>query len=655
MRQHHIFTAFIVIIIVITSSIPSFTQTKSIHTKSVVVICKFDLTAIPSTVVSHMQLSYLMSRTASPIDWAGDYNTFPELWTRSALLTINAGNRLSTLPKRVVKTSDIERGNARLIYKWSLGVLADSISLSGHKLTTWDSGHKQMASLLGLGSDAPAYHVPASWSSKQSLSHVISASEPGLIVFSPLNADINRWADLLPQLEAAIKDKTIDSYVLLQPVGSVSDGENGVGAGIVALRHSDGISGLLRSRTTKMTGYITLSDITAMLCELVGAKVKDTSYTGLPPEPTSVPNSLSKIQHLYSNLSVQRGWERNIGSLPSLQFTMLLFAVICSALGFRRAARLLSVWPYTIPLLGIILGTASIIGHWPIGISASIWVILTTLIIIWNLRIDTARLPLHFSLILVSLVVPALLLCPDLLRWTGFGYSAQEGARYYGIGNEVAGLITAAVAIISTRYRKAAVVMMGIWVIGAGLPSLGANVGAMLGVAAMMAAYLFHSKWNAGRRRLALGSVLVIGASIMLMVAYAFFLAPESHLGQFLHDPGSWTTTFTRKWAMNMKLLQYSSWSMLMWLSVALMLGLPYWMWAGVLALFFFNDSGVIAAATMASWLGVWHLNDETQRGPIAQWGDLGIRLRDALSRPVISPARVRHKSLSDSDHPAVD
>lgn len=246
----------------------------------------------------------------------------------------------------------------------------------------------------------------------------------------------------------------------------------------------------------------------------------------------------------------------------------------------------------------------------------------------------------------------AVVVWPDYLRWTGFGYSPQEGARYYGIGNEVAGLVTGAIAIIVTRYRKTALALMGIWVLVAGLPQLGANVGAMLGAAAMMAAYLFEKKMKSGQKRQALGSIGVIGIVLVGMVVFTYFMAPDSHLGHFLHDPASWTTTFTRKWAMNMKLLQYSSWSMLMWLSLALLLGLPYWMWAGVLALFCFNDSGVIAAATMASWLGVWHLNDDTVKGPINRWGDLGRRLRDALAQPVAFRAHAHRRSPSDSDRP---
>ena len=101
-----------------------------------------------------------------------------------------------------------------------------------------------------------------------------------------------------------------------------------------------------------------------------------------------------------------------------------------------------------------------------------------------------------------------------------------------------------------------------------------------------------------------------------------------------------------------MKLLEYSPWATLMLASVVLMVGLPAWMWAGVLALFLLNDSGVVAAATMASWLGVWNLNDTTKRGPIDLWGDLGKRLRDALAQKVELPKLGHRISQSDSDHP---
>ncbi len=649
MRLHHVLTVIAALIIGTTACLPTLSQSQPKHPKSVVVLCNFELADIPQRYVSHLHLAYIMSRTASPTNWAGDYNSFPELWTKSALLTINSGNRLSTVAKRIITADDIKRGNARLIYTWRLGVLADSISKSGSSLTTWDIHPKQTASLLALGSNSTHYSLPASTTSHDALEQAITNSKPGLVVFSPRNADRHHWTELLPQLEDALRTKAIDSYVLLRPVGSVSDGDIGVGAGIVAVRYSGANSGLLHSRATKITGYVTLSDITALFCHLAGAKAHDPTYTGLVPQPVSTPYSIQKLGRLHGNMSGQHEWERLIGNLPSLQFAMLLCAIICSALGFHTAKRLLSIWPYSIPLLGLTVGSACIMGHWPIWVGALIWVVLTVLMIAWSMRCSSLSFSTQCSIFVITLITVALAIWPDLMRWTGFGYSPQEGSRYYGIGNELEGLTTGAVAIIAYRYPKIAVAMMVIWIGISGMPSLGADVGAVLGTAAMMAAYIFLHQWSKGHKRLAIGGVSMMCILVVLIAAFSYFIAPDSHIGEFLHDPSSWAMTFTRKWAMNMKLLQYSPWSLLMWISLALMLGLPIWMWAGVLALFFLNDSGVIAAATMASWLGVWHLNDQTVKGPISRWGDLGIRLRDALAQQVDFQGHAHRKSQSDN------
>ncbi len=542
--------------------------------------------------------------------------------------------------------------NSGLIYKWRLGVLADSIQKSGSALTTWDIIPKQTASLIGLGSKHPHHHLPATTTSREALARAITESKPGLIVYSPRYAERNDWTMLLPQLEDAIRQRTISSYVLLRPVGSVSDAESGVGAGMVAVRTLEANSGLLRSLTTKMTGYLTLSDITALLCSLAGATAQDPTYKGLAPESVKSPHPMEVMERLHGYMSSQAVWSVTIGNLPSLQFFMLLCAVICAALGFHVARRVLSIWPYSIPLLGLTVGTACIMGQWPIWLGVGIWVVLTLVMITWSLRCSSLSFSVRCSVFLLALITAALTIWPEMMRWTGFGYSPQDGSRYYGIGNELEGLTTGAVAIVAYRYPKIAVGLMVVWIYIAGLPSLGADVGAVLGTAVMLAVYIFHSKWLMGHKRVALGAVGMIGMLVLLIAAYSYFRAPESHIGEFLHDPSSWAMTFTRKWAMNMKLLQYSSWSLLMWVSLALMLGLPVWMWAGVLALFFLNDSGVLAAATMASWLGVWNLNDQTRTGPISLWGDLGRRLRDALAQPVVFPELAHRRSPSGNDHP---
>lgn len=252
-------------------------------------------------------------------------------------------------------------------------------------------------------------------------------------------------------------------------------------------------------------------------------------------------------------------------------------------------------------------------------------------------RFKTTCLP--FSLVFLG---TALLLLIDTLCGWGLGansllgYDPIGGARFYGIGNEYMGVLIGAwfmgwAAFLETSGKKkfwekiiplatlAALIILG-------SPQLGANVGGTIGLAAASATWVFLSS----KQKITVRQVLNTGLVLLLL----FFLfiwwdlrwtRMPSHLGRFVLQvsvqglPGLWQV-FSRKLAMNWKLLRYTIWTNGL-LSFIIGLALIFWrpqglakriqekypriirgFWTclcGAVVVLLANDSGVVAAATL--------------------------------------------------------
>ncbi|MED4079934.1 hypothetical protein P4637_17960 [Halalkalibacterium halodurans] len=208
------------------------------------------------------------------------------------------------------------------------------------------------------------------------------------------------------------------------------------------------------------------------------------------------------------------------------------------------------------------------------------------------------------------------------------GYDPIIGARYYGIGNEFAGLyIAAAVLLITgavwqTELWKRLVtvfVVSGFTLMMLGMSQFGANAGATLsaGIACAFVGYTLIgkqlSKWNL---------VIVSGGALLITLLLLFVLqmnSPSTHIGDAYErllsgDIQYVLQTMKRKVAMNMTIFRYSNWTQL-FVTSYLLLGVLIWtqsakkydagqslfLKGGIVAsvaLLLLNDSGVVAAAT---------------------------------------------------------
>ena len=238
----------------------------------------------------------------------------------------------------------------------------------------------------------------------------------------------------------------------------------------------------------------------------------------------------------------------------------------------------------------------------------------------------------------VSLIVDLVRGAP-LIGSSIAGYNMVEGARYYGLGNELMGtmlgcaiigvgmlLSSGRAAQFSPRLKTAAAAaVLCVVLLGIGAPMLGANTGG-----AIAAAFGIVAVFAARRGRpLSVRSAVLAGLVIVFVVGALFAVdalrgaGSQSHIGRTADIAASGDAQilfgiFQRKIALNLKLLSHSLWSRLLLIGLV---GSALMWWqgkkvfgsgfltkersaagigclVGTIAAFAFNDSGVLAAAT---------------------------------------------------------
>jgi len=253
--------------------------------------------------------------------------------------------------------------------------------------------------------------------------------------------------------------------------------------------------------------------------------------------------------------------------------------------------------------------------------------------------------PFIFSSGLTVLMIAGDLLAgAPLARTSPFSYDAMIGARFYGIGNEFMGVFIGSTIVFAglsfdsfkgitkaDKTVKTAAILLFLavtYVIAA--PNLGANVGGTIAAVAGFGV----SALTLGGAEINKKTVLAVSAMIMIVlagfVAYDLSRAVEvqSHLGRTIslireHGISEVAGIISRKWAVNFKLIKKTTWSWFYFTSLLAILylgrmlpkklamfrhGYPWFnklltgiIFGSVFALVF-NDSGIVAAATMITY-----------------------------------------------------
>jgi len=268
-----------------------------------------------------------------------------------------------------------------------------------------------------------------------------------------------------------------------------------------------------------------------------------------------------------------------------------LFVFLADRILSPRTCRVLKRLMYAAILFVLCLPVANwlmfFIYRWPqtpsgvltqyLATATALWVI--SLLVAWK---GNRRLPLIALCALTALViiVDQFLGAPASFA-SIFGYSPIAAARYYGMGNEAAGILVGAVmvgaALLIDQYPQArwmgafkryGIIAAGlVTMIAAAAPVLGANAG--VAIWATLGFIVFWLLINA--KRFSVKTVAVMVAAVVVVVG-AFVLvdlfAPGegTHLGKLVLDMaqggfGPFWTVATRKLVTNIRVFAYTNWA----------------------------------------------------------------------------------------------
>ncbi|MEO7718395.1 MAG: hypothetical protein ABIY70_19510 [Capsulimonas sp.] len=397
--------------------------------------------------------------------------------------------------------------------------------------------------------------------------------------------------------------------------------------------------GLLTSRSTRTPGLIANTDVAGFVAGYFGATLtaadstaeidfKQPSYhheADFAVRPAA--RALQILERLDRKAAIQR---QGMKLLPVFAVMAGLLILAVTLLRLRNVP--------TPDILSLVLGAA--IAAFVVSQSVTSFVFAAIILlstVLSGARVVGASVALQGLCAVIWCAVVLHMLAPlGLLKFSLLGYSIVEGARYYGVGNEMMGALIGAVLVTAASAEKAgarsALLILVLATAGlVGAPQVGAKAGGVIVSVGTLLVYfgsLRGVRWNVGR------AAIVVGAALMVVLAVALLdshLNPgrQSHLGQAVmglrQSGGSeWADIVTRKLAVEGRLLWRSAWALLLWGAIAGVLTSRRVVFtsasvqtraiyqAGLAAIGLsvaFNDAGAVAGALCAALLwSYWSL-----------------------------------------------
>ena len=452
---------------------------------------------------------------------------------------------------------------------------------------------------------------------------------PRLVVWDA-GSDL-RAAD--PLLAAAMAQAAhgTNRLLVLSPVPSDRDYAGGRRLSPVLLWGRDVAPGLLYSPSTRRAGLVTNTDVAPSVTAFFGATGQDALWLpspayGRPWQVRAARDAVRQVGDLEDEAYRQGQAMKALPALAVLLGVLVLAASVVLRAG--RAWAILSVVPGTL-VLALLLGATL---PQCLLLLAAFTLLATGITKIRNAQAAVMTL----AALLISALLGDTLTGGRLMQRGMLGYSAIEGARYYGLGNEAMGALVGASLVlasalwprVSSRAARGAIEMalLGLAVVLVS-PAGGAKAGGVLVAVPAFSVLLGRLSGKALRGR-HLGGVLAATALVLGVVVLADMHrgGGQSHVGlaagRVLHGGlGEAIDVIGRKARVELRLLTRSCWAALLWASVA---GL--WMLRGrrgadapgasallsgtataVLCCLLFNDAGTVAAALCAAlaWGGL--------------------------------------------------
>jgi hypothetical protein len=439
-------------------------------------------------------------------------------------------------------------------------------------------------------------------------------------------------------------------------------GEHFVGLTPVILRVPGAAPSLLASSSTRRPGIVANTDVAATVLE----------HFGLPPSPETVGRPMFSIPVRGNPVRQVQGDLARHEAAESVRRQVFRLVPIVTACALWLSALLLVLGPRSPGLTrslargGLILGMAAPVAMLLVSLqplhaqammaSIAIGSLAIALISSWVTGWRSGYVPAAVAV--VGVLVYDLAAGQELLQWSPFSYSPAAGARFYGLGNEYAGVLLGAGLVsvgglLSPRatcgWLERSVAALGLLAVAVliGLPSFGANLGMGLASTCAVAVFgLFLWRERVGGREV--GAALLIGSGLLgAAITIDLFVhgAEASHIGRWaaaVREQG-WPVAaqvFARKLSMNWMLVRLSLWTDAAAAAVGVLLvsivarpagvksALAERDWVspsviacavGAVVAFIVNDSGVVAAALVllygAGSLAYLGLDLSTHRG----------------------------------------
>lgn len=456
------------------------------------------------------------------------------------------------------------------------------------------------------------------------------------------NTAAARLDDFLGNLNNRL-DPGRDMLIVLSPNSRSSTDLAGEKIGAVIIRGPGFDRGMLTSASTRRHGVVTISDVAATILNFFDVKLT-VDVVGRPITSISGTNAASSLVELNAEASAQA--ERQV-IMRGTSIAQLVVAVLVLAAIFAFSVpvvRNIAAWlTLCFPALPLSMFLMPLFFDGGVAASVAVMVGFTALILAFCvLAFKTpARSFVWLSAILVIGMMIDLASGASLMARSIASYNIVEGARYYGIGNELMGTMLGAsivgvgIALAAGRLSRrlsgivASVVFCGVFIFIAA-PTLGANAGGALSIVLAVITTLLARRGRRPDLR-SLSTVAAIAVSILIAVIAVDMLhigGSQSHIGRSVRmltggNAATIVDIIQRKIALNWMLVSTSLWSRLLGISLAGSIALYWWgrrtrgvqflkieesaaalgCCVGAVAALIFNDSGVVAGATCSVFL----------------------------------------------------
>lgn len=376
--------------------------------------------------------------------------------------------------------------------------------------------------------------------------------------------------------------------------------------------------GLLLSPSTRRAGLITDTDFAPTVADFFGLGVGDFAARPFGQVARAVPrrDALDAVRLLEAQAVAQA----NVLRLMPYA-ALALAAWIGAGTLLLRGAALLRLWPLVPPalLLALLLGTSAL--------SLTVWFALAcglaALLAARRGAADGLGLVLAAT---ASCLLADMLTGGHLMRRGPLGYSAIEGARFYGIGNEAMGVLLGSLLALAARVwdgggrggRAAVWSVLALTCLLLGSSWAGAKAGGLLVSLAAFGAFLYTAsgrRWSP-RVVLILSLLVVLGMAGFAALDLTGAAGARSHIGEAAAriqagGAGEAWGIVVRKLAVEGWLASHSAWAVLFWLGLAC-LAAQWWRRpsktaaqralkiggaTAILACLALNDAGIVAGA----------------------------------------------------------